>query len=123
MNIEGFEVFVCIDLSWFGTGVKKEDSLSPSLFNHIMNKIRDSTRGIGYNKINIIYYADDVLIATNEDDLQGLLYGFRLSCKKFPPSQTCIGKHSHRESYVLKVKDLGEKITSFVNKLHQEVPN
>ena len=73
-----------------GTGVRQGDSLSPFLFNLIMDKIIEAVRDtrigyrMGYNKISIICYADDaVLVAEDEDDLQRLLHRFNLTAQKF----------------------------------------
>lgn len=65
------------------TGIRQGDSLSPTLFNiimdHIIEKVKSS--GVGYkmgdHEIKIICYADDaVLVSSNENDLQRLLFAF-----------------------------------------------
>ena len=72
-----------------GKGVRQGDSLSPLLFNLVMNEIIKEVRtGHGYkmgdNELNMVCYADDVvLMANTEDDLQRLLYRFHLSCQKY----------------------------------------
>lgn len=62
-------------------GIRQGDSLSPALFNIIMDQIVNDVKStnIGYNmgntKVQIICYADDVILtAENEDDLQRLLH-------------------------------------------------
>lgn len=72
-----------------GRGVRQGDSLSPMLFNFMMDEIIEAVKGMrGYrmsgNNINIICYADDaILIAENEDDLQRLLFKFNNICKQY----------------------------------------
>ena len=72
-----------------GGGIRQGDSLSPILFNLIMNKLIDSTKlldgyRMGNNKINIICYADDaILIADNEDNLQRLLHKMVTTAKTY----------------------------------------
>ena len=72
-----------------GNGIRQGDSLSPLLFNIIMDEIIKKVsklRGykMGEKKINILCYADDaVLVAENEDDLQRLLHQFNLVAKSF----------------------------------------
>lgn len=63
------------------TGIRQSDSLSPSLFNLIMEQIIKSVRdtGIGYEvgncRIPMVCYTDDVVLtAESEDDLQRLLF-------------------------------------------------
>lgn len=72
------------------TGIRQGDSLSPTLFNLIMDKITDNTKrfGTGYRmgnkEIKIICYADDVaLISEDEDGLQRLLYNFNKEAEKY----------------------------------------
>lgn len=63
-------------------GIRQGDSLSPFLFNIIMNKIIDAVKKrngykIDNKNLTILCYADDaVLIADNEDDLQRQLKHF-----------------------------------------------
>lgn len=70
-------------------GIRQGDSLSPLLFNIVMNEIIKDVRGMrgysmGDNDVNIVCYADDVaLVAEDEDSLQRLLYRFSLACTKF----------------------------------------
>lgn len=71
-------------------GIRQGDSLSPTLFNIIMDKIIDSVktadRGyrIGKREIKIVCYADDaVLLAESEDDLQRLLFRFKTTAEEF----------------------------------------
>lgn len=61
-------------------GIRQGDSLSPQLFNLLMDRIITKVReakcgyGMGNAQINIVCYADDaVLLADNEDDLQKLV--------------------------------------------------
>lgn len=70
-------------------GIRQGDSLSPFLFNLIMDKIIEevAAMGLGYrmgrNKISIICYADDaVIIAETENDLQRQLHKLYLAAAK-----------------------------------------
>ena len=71
------------------SGIRQGDSLSPILFNTIMDEIIKDVKctGRGYKLIQemkIVCYADDaVLISDNEDDLQRLLYTFEKSADRF----------------------------------------
>ena len=64
------------------SGIRQGDSLSPLLFNIIMDEIIKQVRKhkgykMGDREIKILCYADDaVLIAEDEDDLQRLLFQF-----------------------------------------------
>lgn len=68
-------------------GIRQGDSLSPLLFNIIMDEIIKQVRHLkgykmGNRNITILCYADDaVLVAENEDDLQRLLYRFNCVAK------------------------------------------
>lgn len=68
-------------------GIRQGDSLSPLLFNLIMDEIIKQVRRLrgyrmGNRNITILCYADDaVLVAENEDDLQRLLYCFNRVAK------------------------------------------
>lgn len=72
-----------------GEGIRQGDSISPLLFNLIMDRIiKDVAPKAGYqmgrHSVNIICYADDVtLIANNEDDLQRLVHQFNISAKRY----------------------------------------
>lgn len=69
-------------------GIRQGDSLSPLLFNLIMDKIITSLQGLngfkmGHTDMRILCYADDaVLMAESEDDLQRLLYRFNMTAKE-----------------------------------------
>lgn len=68
------------------SGIRQGDSLSPLLFNIIMDEIIVKVRtGNGYKmgneEIKIICYADAVLLANSEDDLQKLLHMFNITGK------------------------------------------
>lgn len=72
------------------TGIRQGDSLSPLLFNIVMEKIIEAVRecGPGYrlgqHRIHSLYYADDaLLVAESEDDLQRLLYTFKNTAEKY----------------------------------------
>lgn len=71
------------------TGIRQGDSLSPALFNIIMDKLiesMDNFRGykIGNSQIRAVCFADDaVLLANTEDDLQRLLYNFTNIAKTY----------------------------------------
>jgi hypothetical protein len=62
--------------------VRHGDSLSPLLFNFVMNDIIKNSKDkkgyrMGNKEVNIIFYADDaVLIAGREENLQRLLHQF-----------------------------------------------
>lgn len=71
------------------TGIRQGDSLSPLLFNTIMDQVIKTVKntGLGYrmgmHKVNILCYADDaVLIAESEDDLQRMLQAFNRQAEK-----------------------------------------
>lgn len=70
-------------------GIRQGDSLSPMLFNLLMDKIIDSIRTkpgyrIGRQNINIVCYADDaVLVADSEDNLQRLLHQFTITAESY----------------------------------------
>lgn len=70
-----------------GCGIRQGDSLSPLLFNIIMDEIIRNVRllkgySMGDQEITILCYADDaVLVAENEDDLQRLLHRFNCTAK------------------------------------------
>ena len=70
-------------------GIRQGDSLSPLLFNIIMNEIVDEVtkrKGstIGDEDISCLCYADDAaLVAEDEDALQRLLYHFSCAARKF----------------------------------------
>lgn len=70
-------------------GIRQGDSLSPTLFNMIMDEIIHEVKKqegyrMGAHKITIICYADDaILIADNEDDLQRQLQAFNIAAKKY----------------------------------------
>lgn len=66
-------------------GIRQGDSLSPALFNVVMDEIIEAVTelNLGYDmkstKISMVCYADDAaLIAQNEDDLQRLLYRLQI---------------------------------------------
>ena len=72
------------------TGITQEDSLSPTLFNIIMDEIMTEVKRVergyrmGDKEIKAICYADDVvLISDSEDDLQRLLYKFEQTAPAF----------------------------------------
>ena len=70
-------------------GIRQGDSLSPLLFNIIMDEIIKAVRVLrgykmGDRNVNILCYADDaVLLAESEDDLQRLLHRFNCTAKSF----------------------------------------
>ena len=71
-------------------GIRQGDSLSPTLFNLIMDQIiqQVKNKNLGYQmhntKFNILCYADDaVLMADNENDLQRLLLQFQKTAQTF----------------------------------------
>ena len=70
-----------------GCGIRQGDSLSPLLFNIIMDEIIGNVRllkgySMGDQEITILCYADDaVLVAENENDLQRLLHRFNCTAK------------------------------------------
>lgn len=72
-----------------GRGIRQGDSLSPLLFNIIMDEVIRSVRTLkgyrmGNREIAILCYADDaVLVAESEDDLQRLLHRFNCIAKSF----------------------------------------
>lgn len=72
-----------------GTGIRQGDSLSPLLFNIIMDEIVKKVktkRGypMGDNTISVVCYADDaILLARSEDDLQRILHEFNTTAKMF----------------------------------------
>lgn len=70
-------------------GIRQGDSLSPLLFNLIMNEIIEEIKNLkGYSlgdeNITCVCYADDAaLVAEDEDSLQRLLYKFCCVARKF----------------------------------------
>jgi len=76
------------------TGIRQGDSLSPALFNLIMNEIiKDRSYRTNKEEITILCYADDaVFISENEDQLQRLLYQFYLTAKLYNMSIAIINK-------------------------------
>lgn len=70
-------------------GIRQGDSLSPLLFNIVMDElIKEVKKGKGYklrdSEITVLCYADDaVLVAEREDELQRLLNIFNITGKKF----------------------------------------
>lgn len=71
------------------SGIRQGDSLSPLLFNIIMDEIIKNVKNrkgykMGNKELKIICYADDaVLLAESEDDLQRLLHVFNTTAKRF----------------------------------------
>ena len=72
------------------TGIRQGDSLSPTLFNIIMDEIITEVKKVergyrmGDKEIKAICYADDVvLISESEDNLQRLLYKFEQTASAF----------------------------------------
>jgi hypothetical protein len=72
------------------TGIRQGDSLSPILFNTIMDQIISTTKEtpagykIGNTKLHCICYADDAtLIADTEDGLQRMVHAFELKSKEY----------------------------------------
>lgn len=72
------------------TGIRQGDSLSPILFNlildQIVNKVKTIGKGykMGQKEIKILCYADDtVLIAENEEDLQRMLHKFNQTAEEY----------------------------------------
>jgi hypothetical protein len=73
-----------------GTGIRQGDSLSPFLFNLIMDEIVGEIKllrkgyRLGEQLIDIVCYADDaVIFAENEADLQSLLHAFNRASQKY----------------------------------------
>lgn len=71
-------------------GIRQGDSLSPALFDVIMDEIIKEVRAvgkgyrIGNKEIKIICYADDaMIISEDEDNLQRLLHQFELIAGKY----------------------------------------
>lgn len=71
------------------SGIRQGDSLSPALFNLVMDKIISRVRNLtgyrmGNKNLTILCYADDaVLIADTEDNLQKLLHNFNITAKQY----------------------------------------
>lgn len=71
------------------SGIRQGDSLSPLLFNVVMDEVIKKvklSRGyrLGDKEVKILCYADDaVLFAENEDDLQRLLHTFNVTGKQY----------------------------------------
>lgn len=70
-----------------GTGVRQGDSLSPLLFNFIMEEIIARVRRckgyqMGGKELKVVCYADDaVLISDSEDNLQRMIHQFNIASK------------------------------------------
>ncbi|KAH1002292.1 hypothetical protein HUJ04_008390 [Dendroctonus ponderosae] len=90
------------------TEIRQGDSLSPILFNLIMDELiaEVSKVGKGYSlgdkKLKVICYADDAaLVSEGEENLQGILYRFEKTATKYS-----------MEKLVMSFKYLGVNITS-----------
>jgi hypothetical protein len=69
-------------------GIRQGNSLSPLIFNIIMNEIIKSIKGMrgyrmGESMINLVVYADNVVFNAENDNLQRMLFKFNNVCKKF----------------------------------------
>ena len=71
-------------------GIRQGDSLSPMLFNLVMDRIINQVKGVGrgyrmgQTEFKILCYADDaVLIAESEDNLQRMLFEFNQTANKY----------------------------------------
>lgn len=127
------------------TGIRQGDSLSPVLFNVIMDQIISEvkTAGKGYRmgkkEFKIICYADDaVIISEDEDNLQRLLYRFETAANKLnmtisvqktqsltiskEPRRCKLAVYNKSVEQVMSFKYLGVNITSTRN-LKQEAQN
>ena len=125
------------------TGIRQGDSLSPTLFNLVMDEIikEVKTAGRGYRmgnkEIKICCYADDVvLISEDEDNLQRLLFRFQNIAEKFnmaisiektqsltvnkEPKRCKLAANNQSIEQVMNFKYLGVNITSSRN-LKKEV--
>lgn len=125
------------------TGIRQGDSLSPVLFNIIMdeivNEVKQAGRGyrMGDRGVKIICYADDaVIVSEDEDDLQRLLYKFQQTAQLFnmqisvektkslaiskEPKRCKLAIYDRSVEQVMSFKYLGASITSARN-LKEEV--
>lgn len=125
------------------TGIRQGDSLSPILFNLIMDELITEVKkvGKGYSlgdkELKIICYADDaVLVSEDEDNLQRMLYQFEKTATKYnmeisvakskvltiskEPRRCKLAIYNEPVEQVMSFKYLGVNITSSRN-LQEEV--
>jgi len=124
------------------TGIRQGDSLSPLLFNIIMDRIIKEVKATGKGfttdkgEIKIICYADDaVLISENEDELQRMLYRLHLMAKRFnmrisiaktkslvvakEPIRCKLAIDNEIVEQVMSFRYLGAEITADQNRIHE----
>ena len=109
------------------TGIRQGDSLSPLLFNVLMDRIIYNVKNVnhgyrmGNNYIKIVCYAADaVLIADSDDGLQWLLQAFKKEAEKInmeisiPKTKSIVVAREPRRCKLVVNNEIIEQISEFI---------